>query len=81
MRSLLIPRDCKSTRSSGRQDGHNLTCAHSEINNYATRPPHALTDALCREIEKYDQICDLMEAQLVRTDTPYLLPRRDSTVF
>jgi len=36
------------------------------INNFVTRPPHTLTDALCREIEKYDQICDLMEAQLSR---------------
>ncbi|KAH9964542.1 hypothetical protein BC827DRAFT_1265814 [Russula dissimulans] len=34
------------------------------INNFVTRPPHTLTDALCREIESYDQICDLMEAQL-----------------
>jgi hypothetical protein len=38
---------------------------HSGIQNFVTRPPHTLTDALCREIEKYDQICDLMEAQLV----------------
>ncbi|KAI0296691.1 hypothetical protein BC826DRAFT_1103791 [Russula brevipes] len=36
------------------------------INHFVTRPPHTLTDALCREIEKYDQICDLMEAQLSR---------------
>ncbi|KAI0005395.1 hypothetical protein BJV74DRAFT_804080 [Russula compacta] len=36
------------------------------INNVVTRPPHTLTDALCREIEKYDQICDLIEAQLSR---------------
>jgi hypothetical protein len=40
---------------------------HSGIQNFVTRPPHTLTDALCREIEKYDQICDLMEAQLVKT--------------
>src|SRR6266403_2559750 len=40
---------------------------HSGIHNFVTRPPHTLTDALCREIEKYDQICDLMEAQLVNT--------------
>jgi hypothetical protein len=42
---------------------------HSGIHNFVTRPPHTLTDALCREIEKYDQICDLMEAQLVNTPT------------
>lgn len=36
------------------------------IHNFVTCPPHTLTDALCREIEKYDQICDLMEAQLSR---------------
>ncbi|KAI9512282.1 hypothetical protein F5148DRAFT_973778 [Russula earlei] len=36
------------------------------INNFVARPPHTLTDALCREIEKFDQICDLMEAQLSR---------------
>ncbi|KAI0307501.1 hypothetical protein B0F90DRAFT_1619626, partial [Multifurca ochricompacta] len=36
------------------------------INNYAARPPHSLTDALGREAEKYDQICDVMEAQLSR---------------
>ncbi|KAH9046441.1 hypothetical protein EDB84DRAFT_1466515 [Lactarius hengduanensis] len=36
------------------------------INNYATRPPHSLTDALGREIEKYDQLCDTVEAHLSR---------------
>lgn len=44
---------------------------HSGIHNFITRPPHTLTDALCREIEKYDQICDLMEAQLVNTTLPF----------
>jgi hypothetical protein len=39
----------------------------SGINNYATRPPHSLTDALGREIEKYDQLCDTVEAHLVST--------------
>ncbi len=39
----------------------------SGINNYATHPPHSLTDALGREIEKYDRLCDTMEAQLVST--------------
>jgi hypothetical protein len=34
---------------------------------FRQRPPHTLTDALCREIEKYDQICDLIEAQPVHT--------------
>ena len=37
----------------------------SGISNYATRPPHSLTDALGREIEKYDQLCDTVEAHLV----------------
>ncbi|KAH9005923.1 hypothetical protein EDB86DRAFT_2877152 [Lactarius hatsudake] len=36
------------------------------ISNYATRPPHSLTDALGREIEKYDQLCDTVEAHLSR---------------
>ncbi|KAH9060792.1 hypothetical protein EDB87DRAFT_1576715 [Lactarius vividus] len=36
------------------------------INDYATRPPHSLTDALGREIEKYDQLCDTVEAHLSR---------------
>ncbi|KAI9445524.1 hypothetical protein H4582DRAFT_1805408 [Lactarius indigo] len=36
------------------------------INNYATHPPHSLTDALGREIEKYDQLCDTVEAHLSR---------------
>ncbi|KAI9460176.1 hypothetical protein BJY52DRAFT_1118227, partial [Lactarius psammicola] len=36
------------------------------INNYATRPPRSLTDALGREIEKYDQLCDTVEAHLSR---------------
>lgn len=39
----------------------------SGINNYATRPPHSLTDALGREIERYDQLCDTVEAHLVST--------------
>ncbi len=39
----------------------------SGINDYATRPPHSLTDALGREIEKYDQLCDTVEAHLVST--------------
>ena len=39
----------------------------SGINNYATRPPRSLTDALGREIEKYDQLCDTVEAHLVST--------------
>lgn len=36
------------------------------ISSYATRPPHSLTDALGREIEKYDQLCDTVEAHLSR---------------
>ncbi|KAI0252689.1 hypothetical protein BJV78DRAFT_1281539 [Lactifluus subvellereus] len=36
------------------------------INTYVPRPPHALTDSLSCEIEKYDQICDMLEAQLSR---------------
>ncbi|KAH9075732.1 hypothetical protein EDB83DRAFT_2515430 [Lactarius deliciosus] len=36
------------------------------ISNYVTRPPHSLTDALGREIEKYDQLCDTVEAHLSR---------------
>ncbi|KAF8272355.1 hypothetical protein EI94DRAFT_1796251 [Lactarius quietus] len=36
------------------------------INNFATRPPHSLTDALGREIERYDQLCDTVEAHLSR---------------
>ena len=51
--------------------------APSGVNNVITRPPHTLTDALCREIEKYDQICDLIEAQLVETTLPFLCPCRD----
>jgi hypothetical protein len=39
----------------------------SGISSYATRPPHSLTDALGREIEKYDQLCDTVEAHLVST--------------
>ncbi|KAI0271614.1 hypothetical protein BC834DRAFT_860445 [Gloeopeniophorella convolvens] len=41
------------------------------VANYVTRPPHSLTDALGREIEKYDQICDLLDAQLVRPVARY----------
>lgn len=47
---------------------------HSGIHNFVTRPPHTLTDALSREIEKYDQICDLMEAQLVKTTRSFFCP-------
>ncbi|KAH9947958.1 hypothetical protein B0H21DRAFT_890900 [Amylocystis lapponica] len=37
-----------------------------EIDKYASSPPRSLTSALGREVEKYDQLCDAMEAHLLR---------------
>ncbi|KAJ7171869.1 hypothetical protein C8R43DRAFT_27714 [Mycena crocata] len=36
------------------------------IQNYAPAPPQSLTAALGREVEKYDQLCDSIESQLLR---------------
>ncbi|KAJ7139544.1 hypothetical protein C8R44DRAFT_694088 [Mycena epipterygia] len=36
------------------------------IQNYAPSPPQSLTAALGREVEKYDQLCDSIESQLLR---------------
>ncbi|KAJ6626951.1 hypothetical protein B0H10DRAFT_2161456 [Mycena sp. CBHHK59/15] len=36
------------------------------IQNYALSPPQSLTAALGREVEKYDQLCDSIESQLLR---------------
>ncbi|KAJ7151567.1 hypothetical protein C8R46DRAFT_914090 [Mycena filopes] len=36
------------------------------IQNYAPAPPQSLTSALGREVEKYDQLCDSIESQLLR---------------
>ncbi|KAI0063106.1 hypothetical protein BV25DRAFT_1824656 [Artomyces pyxidatus] len=36
------------------------------IHNYAPHPPQSLTAALGREVERYDQLCDTMESQLLR---------------
>ncbi|KAJ7806117.1 hypothetical protein B0H14DRAFT_3091417 [Mycena olivaceomarginata] len=36
------------------------------IQNYAPAPPQSLTSALGRELEKYDQLCDSIESQLLR---------------
>ncbi|KAJ7102457.1 hypothetical protein B0H15DRAFT_814700 [Mycena belliarum] len=36
------------------------------IQNYAPSPPASLTAALGREVEKYDQLCDSIESQLLR---------------
>ncbi|KAJ7642287.1 hypothetical protein B0H17DRAFT_1172393 [Mycena rosella] len=36
------------------------------IQNYAPAPPSSLTAALGREVEKYDQLCDSIESQLLR---------------
>ncbi|KAI0044372.1 hypothetical protein FA95DRAFT_262211 [Auriscalpium vulgare] len=36
------------------------------IQNYAPHPPQSLTAALGREVERYDQLCDTMESQLLR---------------
>ncbi|KAL0945672.1 hypothetical protein HGRIS_014823 [Hohenbuehelia grisea] len=36
------------------------------IRQYAPHPPHSLTSSLGREVEKYDQLCDAMEAHLLR---------------
>lgn len=38
----------------------------SGIQKYAFEPPRALTSSLGREVEKFDQLCDAVEAQLVR---------------
>ncbi|KAI0320997.1 hypothetical protein OF83DRAFT_447297 [Amylostereum chailletii] len=37
-----------------------------EISKYAPKPPRSLTAALGRELEKYDQLCDVMESRLLR---------------
>lgn len=37
------------------------------ITKYASSPPRSLTASLGREIEKYDQLCDSLEAHLART--------------
>ncbi|KAF8213706.1 hypothetical protein K438DRAFT_1106357 [Mycena galopus ATCC 62051] len=36
------------------------------IQQYAPAPPQSLTSALGREVEKYDQLCDSIESQLLR---------------
>ncbi|KII86322.1 hypothetical protein PLICRDRAFT_43918 [Plicaturopsis crispa FD-325 SS-3] len=36
------------------------------IQKYAPKPPRSLTSSLGREIEKYDQLCDAMESQMLR---------------
>ncbi|KAL7285845.1 hypothetical protein PYCCODRAFT_1384826 [Trametes coccinea BRFM310] len=36
------------------------------IQKYAPHPPRSLTASLGREVEKYDQLCDAMESQLLR---------------
>ncbi|KAK7064711.1 hypothetical protein R3P38DRAFT_2826089 [Favolaschia claudopus] len=36
------------------------------IQNYAPAPPQSLTAGLGRELEKYDQLCDSIESQLLR---------------
>ncbi|KAJ7785737.1 hypothetical protein B0H16DRAFT_1875883 [Mycena metata] len=36
------------------------------IQNHAPAPPQSLTSALGREVEKYDQLCDSIESQLLR---------------
>jgi hypothetical protein len=35
------------------------------IHKYAPYPPRTLTASLGRELEKYDQVCDAIELQLV----------------
>lgn len=37
-----------------------------EIAKYTSSPPQALTSALGRELEKYDQLCDTIESHLLR---------------
>ncbi|KAJ7293866.1 hypothetical protein C8J57DRAFT_1270233 [Mycena rebaudengoi] len=36
------------------------------VQSYAPSPPQSLTAALGREVEKYDQLCDSIESQLLR---------------
>ncbi|KIY69377.1 hypothetical protein CYLTODRAFT_372820 [Cylindrobasidium torrendii FP15055 ss-10] len=36
------------------------------IQKHATSPPVSLASALAREVERYDQLCDVMEAQILR---------------
>lgn len=40
---------------------------YSDIRKYAPNPPRALTASLGREVEKFDQLCDAIEAHLVCT--------------
>ncbi|KAI0035238.1 hypothetical protein K488DRAFT_23717, partial [Vararia minispora EC-137] len=35
------------------------------INTWTPRPPESLTVALSKELDKYDQLCDIMESQLL----------------
>ncbi|KAF9456803.1 hypothetical protein BDZ94DRAFT_315042 [Collybia nuda] len=42
------------------------------IEKHAPNPPRSLTASLGREVEKYDQLCDSVEAHLVRAQPPNL---------
>lgn len=60
---MQIPEDCEICTRPLKMSTYTLL--FSGIQKYASEPPKALTAALGREVEKYDQLCDAVEAQLV----------------
>ena len=66
---LFLPRRCTQIvrRRLFNHYRSDTTCSDRGIHKYAPHPPRTLTASLGRELERYDQVCDAIESQLVST--------------
>ncbi|KAF7986224.1 hypothetical protein HWV62_38671 [Athelia sp. TMB] len=67
--AMAPPPDPNAVVKTGQVYGFYADSRRLGIQKYASEPPKALTAALGREVEKYDQLCDAVEAQILRAIT------------